>query len=92
VKRMESTTLQVKASGLSEEASIQLVNLPSGLSYRLTGRHDDQLTFLVEASADASLGSFDISAETELKNRRVTTPPISLSVLPAPKSLALDAK
>jgi hypothetical protein len=91
VKRKESTTLLVRASGLSEKASIQLVNLPTGVSYQLTGRQGDQLTFLVEASPDASLGSFDISAEAELNRRRVTTPAITLSVLAA-NSLALDAR
>jgi hypothetical protein len=92
VKRKESTTLLVKASGLSEKASIQLVNLPSGVSYQLTGRQGDELTLLVEASPEASLGSFDVSAETELNRRRVTTPPITLSVLAAQKSPALDAR
>ena len=91
VKRKESATLLVRASGLSEKASIQLVNLPSGVSYQLTGRQGDQLTFLLEASPDASLGSFDISAEAELNRRRVTTPAITLSVLAA-NSLALDAR
>jgi hypothetical protein len=92
LKRGESATLELKVERLDESASIQLKELPTGVNGRLNGRQADQVTFVLEALPEAALGSFEISAETTLKNRRITTQPISLLILPAPKSYSPSAK
>jgi hypothetical protein len=82
-----STTLELEAENIPESASVQLMNLPPGVSYRFTGRQAGQITLTLEASAEAPLGSFEISAETKLEGRWAPTPPIALSILPALTSL-----
>jgi hypothetical protein len=86
--RGESTTFELKAQQLASNTEVRLVDLPDGVSYQLLGREADQLTLKLEASHEAALGSFDISAEAEVNRRRISRRPITVSIQPAPRSLA----
>ncbi|MBI3665566.1 MAG: PPC domain-containing protein [Acidobacteria bacterium] len=83
--RTETATLELKAEGVPERAPFRVLELPPGVTYRRTGRQGDQITLTLEASAEAPLGSRDISAETEVRCRRISTLPIAVSITPAPK-------
>jgi len=87
LKRGDSTTLELKVEKLAERASFHIMNLPQGITYRFTGRHEDQVTLTLEASSETALGTSEISVETQVGKRWAASHLIALSVLPAKKSL-----
>ena len=87
LRRGDSTTLELKAEGIPENTSIQILNVPSGVTHRLTGRHEDQITLTLEASPSAPVGLFEISVEIKIADRWASSRPIACSILPAPKSM-----
>jgi len=87
LRRGDSTTLTLKAEGIPEQAPFQIMNLPTGVTYRLTGRHEDQVTLTLEVSPSTPVGVFEISVETKITDRWASSRPIACSVLPAPKSM-----
>ncbi len=86
LKRGDSNTLELKVEKLAESASFHIMNLPQGITYRFTGRHEDQVTLTLQASSEATLGASEISVETRIGKRWASSHPIALSVLPATKS------
>jgi hypothetical protein len=78
--RGKSATIELKAENVPEDARFLLVNLPDGVQYRVLGRQGSQVTLSVEAGAEAPVGTFEIAAETNIGNRRASSPPISLSI------------
>ena len=78
--RGKSATLQLKAEKIPEQAQFRLINLPDGVLYRVLGRQGSQVTITLEASPQASIGTFDIAAETEVGNRKTPSASIALSV------------
>ena len=87
LRRGDSTTLALKAEGIPEEASFHIMNLPSGVTYRLAGRQEDQVTLTLEVSPSTPVGLFEISVETKITDRWASSRPIPCSVVPAPKSI-----
>jgi hypothetical protein len=87
LRRGDSTTLELKVEKLAERVSFDIMNLPQGITYRFTGRHEDQVTLTLEASSETALGTNEISVETQVGKRWAASHPIALSVLPAKKSL-----
>ncbi|PYV93753.1 MAG: hypothetical protein DMG05_00380 [Acidobacteria bacterium] len=85
LQRGTTVTLDLKAENLPKDSNVQVVNLPSGVTYRLIRWQNDQITLSLEAAPDASLGLFDISAEAQIGNRWAPTRPIPLTVSPAPE-------
>jgi hypothetical protein len=86
--RGTSITLELKAENVPESATFELKSLPADVNYRLAGRQGDQVTLSLEASPDAPLGVFDVSAETKVGSRWVATRPIPLTISPAQKSIS----
>ena len=87
LRRGDSATLALKAEGVPQQASFQIMNLPPGVTYRFTGRHEDQVTLTLEAPPSTPVGLFEISVETKIADRWASSRPIACSVLPAPKSM-----
>jgi hypothetical protein len=81
-----STTLELKGENLPENSLPTIMNLPPGVTFRLTGRQADQITLRLEATPDAPLGSFDVSVEAQVSERWTSSQMISLNVLPPSKS------
>jgi len=86
LRRGTTATLELKAENLPKDSDVQVMNLPSGVSYRLLGWQKNQITLSLEATLDASLGLFDISAEAKVGNRWAPTGPIALTVSAPPES------
>ncbi|MFN8007353.1 MAG: pre-peptidase C-terminal domain-containing protein [Terriglobia bacterium] len=84
LRQGESTTLEIKAQEVPEDASIQLMNLPEGF-WRELGRQGDQITFMLQAAAESVPGTADITAEARIHQRWISTPPIQLQLLPLRK-------
>jgi hypothetical protein len=88
LRRGTTSLLTLKAENVPKDAGVQLMNLPAGVTWRLASRENDQISFNLEATSNASTGLSDISAEVKVGNRWASTRPIKLTVLPA----ALDGK
>ena len=86
LRRGTAATLELKAENLPKDSDVQVMNLPSGVSYRLLGWQKNKITLSLEATLDASLGLFDISAEAKVGNRWAPTGPIALTVSAPPES------
>jgi hypothetical protein len=61
-----STTLELKAENVPEDAPFRLRDLPEGVQYRILGRQGSQVTVSLEASSRAAVGTFEISAEIDV--------------------------
>jgi hypothetical protein len=86
LRRGAGATLELKVENAPKDSSVQLMNLPAGVSYQLTGRENDQITLSLSALPDADLGASDFSAEVKVGNRWAATRPIKLIVSPAAES------
>lgn len=82
LQRGKSATLELKLEHIPENTSFQLMNLPPGVTYGMIGRQAGQVTLMLEASPETPLGSYDISAEVQVGNRRAPSPLIALSIEP----------
>lgn len=76
----KSVTLELTAENVPADAPIRLVGLPAGVEYRLLGREGSQVTVSLEASEAVEVGTYEISAETELGRRRAPTGMIGLRI------------
>ena len=75
-----SATVEFEATNLPEKASLQLLDLPQGLQYKISGRDDIKTKLLLQADLKAAPGTYEISAEADLGDRRVPSAPIILTV------------
>ena len=80
VKPGASASLDLKASNLPRDAEIQLKDVPPGISWKVSGRHDDQIAIQIQAAAEARPGQYKVSAESQLAGRWVTSDVISLAI------------
>ena len=65
----ESGEVQVKAVHLPDSSQVVARNLPSEVSYRVTGRADDQVTVQIEAGSGAKIGPSQFSVESKVGGR-----------------------
>lgn len=73
-------TLKLKTEQIPENALIRLANLPSGVTYDVTGRQPNELTMTLRSSPDAAPGEFEISAEAQVGDRWASSRVMVLSV------------
>ena len=86
LQRGASATLELKAENVPKGCTVQVMDLPSGVTYSLVSWENDRIVLSLEAALDASIGLFNISAETKIGNRWAPTRPVKLTVSPAPES------
>jgi hypothetical protein len=86
LQRGTSTTLELKAENVPKDSVVQVMDLPSGVTYSLVSWESDRIVLSLEAALDASIGLFNISAETKIGNRRAPTRSVKLTVSPASDS------
>ena len=77
-------TLALTAENLPSDSEVRITGLPAAVSYQ-SSRQANQVTVTLEATSQAALGSFDISAETLVRERWVSTGLIALTVKEAPR-------
>ena len=75
-------TFALTAENLPPEADVRITGLPAAVSYK-SSRQANQVTVTLDATSQAALGSFDISAETLVGERWVSTGLIALTVTKA---------
>jgi hypothetical protein len=80
VNRGSGTELTVKTEGIPETAGFELRNAPKGLTLKLIGRDEGQLTFRLEAAEDLAATESDVSIETKIDGRWAATSPLKVSV------------
>ncbi len=80
LERGKSATIELTAENVPEGAPFRLLDLPNGVQYRLLGRQGSQMTISLEASAEAPVGTYDISAEADVGRRKAPSPAIALSI------------
>jgi hypothetical protein len=74
------TELTVKAEHVPETASFELRNAPTGLTLKLTGREQNQLTFRLEAAEVLAATESEVSVETRIDGRWAATAPFKVAV------------
>src|SRR5207245_3626749 len=80
LERGKSTTIELKAENVPEDAQFRLLDLPEGVQYRVLGRQGAQVTVALEAGMEAKEGTFEISVETDVGSRWASSPLIALSI------------
>ena len=80
LNRGGGSELTVKAEHISETASFELRNAPTGLTLNLTGREENQLTFRLEAAEDLAATESEVSVETRIDGRWAATAPFKVTV------------
>jgi hypothetical protein len=80
VNRGSGTELTVKTEGIPDTADFELRNAPKGLTLKLIGRDEGQLTFRLEAAEDLAATESDVSIETNIDGRWAATSPLKVSV------------
>jgi len=85
LRRTGTVEMELTLKNLPEDADLQIRDLPEGVGYRLGGRREDKLTVYLEASEEAPLGEYDISAEARIDGRWAPSPPLRLKIQPAPR-------
>jgi hypothetical protein len=81
LKRGESATLELKTENIPESAVFQVLDLPAGVSYKLTSRQPDRVMLEFDASPTAAVGPAEISAETAVNGRRAASQLVTVSVV-----------
>ena len=85
VEAGKSSTIELTAEHVPENAEIELKDLPPGIQWHTLGRQGNQITLTIEASRQAPAGSYDISAQTRVAGRWASSDTIAISVqAPAP--------
>ena len=72
-------TLQLTAENLPANADVDVKGLPPGVAFEVS-RQGSQVTVRLDANAEATLGSFDISAEARVGDRWAPTGVIALTI------------
>ena len=73
-----------------EGAAVEIKGLPTGVSFEVVNRNDDQIAIRLQAGSEAGLGYFKISAESKIEGRWTATNPITLRVAKAAKKLRAE--
>lgn len=74
-----SATIELKAADIPAEASFRLLDLPAGVTYK-THREESKVTVLLNAETAAPAGTWEISAEAALPERRVPSGIMTLMI------------
>lgn len=69
LRRGESADLELRAVNLPDSSQVIVRNLPSEVSYLVTGRQGDQITVQLEAGAGAQIGPSEFSVESKVDGR-----------------------
>jgi hypothetical protein len=75
-----SAIVELNATGLPIDTRIQLFDLPAGVTYKVAGREETKVKLLLEASPEAVPGTYEVSAEADVGDRRLPSGPVSLTV------------
>ncbi|MDQ6708476.1 MAG: hypothetical protein M3Z85_21160, partial [Acidobacteriota bacterium] len=78
----KTSTLELTAEHIPQKAEIELKELPAGIQWHVLGRQGDQITLMIQASAQVPAGTYDISAQAKVDGKWASSEVIALSVLP----------
>lgn len=83
-----STTLTVKAAGISSDAEFRLGDVPSAVQYRVVERRADEVRIELQAAESAAGGEAEFVVEASAAGRWTASEPVRLSVARPSKETA----
>jgi hypothetical protein len=90
LKQNDKTSLNLRTVDVPGSATLEVKDLPPGVRWQVARREGERVTITLEASSDAPLGSFPVSAEALVDGRWAGAPPVTLVIQPAAKVVRLS--
>jgi len=80
-----TTTLSLQAEKIPSDIPVTVKDLPSGVTVDSESRENNQISLILKADSETPLGTFEVSAEAEVRDRWIYTEAINLKVVPGNK-------